>query len=330
MRHDTSVPDAWDVYWRGAHESAFPVDGGVRHPVVRNFWIERFTSHLRENPEIAILDIASGDGAILDILSAIDDRIASKVTCVDSSPAAIDSIGARFPAATGVIADAASIPLRDKGFGLVTSQFGVEYAGLDAIQEAARLVAPGGRMILLMHMAGSLMHRECEAALDAIRAIEQSEFIPLSLRMFESGFAAVRGADRRAYDTAAARLNPAVRKIEMTMARYGENVAGGTISALYSGVAAIHAEIQNYEPGPVLNWLQIMNGELTSFAGRMQSMNQAALSEKEYLRICRRIQECGYKVDQQHQLVDRDGTPLGWIVNAKTSSQMIDFKILDD
>ena len=320
LRHDTSVSDAWDVYWKGARGAAAPIDGGVRNPVVRNFWVDRLSSLLRENPEMAILDIASGDGAILDILSSIDDRIADKVTCVDSSPAAIDSIGSRFPAATGVIADAAAIPLDDNGFALVTSQFGVEYAGTDAIDEAARLVAPDGRMILLMHMAGSLMHRECEAALDAIRATEESGFIPLALSMFECGFAAVRGADRRAYDAAAARLNPAVRQIENTIGRYGENVAGGTISALYSGVATIHAEIQHYEPQPVLDWLHIMKEEMTSFAGRMQSMNRAALSEAEYSKIRRRIQDRGYTVDLNDRLSDFSGTPLGWLVIAQANS----------
>ena len=269
---------------------------------------------------MAILDIASGDGAILDILSSIDDSIAGRVTCVDSSPAAIDSIGSRHPAATGLIANAAAIPLDDRGFALVTSQFGVEYAGIDAIHEAARLVAPGGQMILLMHMAGSLMHRECAAALDAIRAAEKSGFIPLALSMFESGFAAVRGADREAYDAAAERLNPAVRQIENIIGRYGENVAGGTISALYSGVAAIHSEIQHYEPRPVLEWLHIMKEEMSSFAGRMQSMNRAALSEAEYSKLRVRLQECGYKVALNDRLIDRGGTPLGWLVIAEAES----------
>jgi ubiquinone/menaquinone biosynthesis C-methylase UbiE len=269
---------------------------------------------------MAILDIASGDGAILEILISIDDRIGGKVTCVDASPAAIDSIGSRYPAATGIVADAAAIPLDDNGFALVTSQFGVEYAGIDAINEAARLVAPGGRMILLMHMRGSLMHRECEAALDAIRATEKSGFIPLALSMFESGFAAVAGADRGGYDAAAARLNPAVRQIEKIIVRYGENVAGGTISALYSGVAAIHSEIQHYEPRPVLDWLRSMNEEMRSFAGRMQSMDRAALNEAEYSKVRARLQQSGFKVDVSDRVNDHGGVPLGWLALAEASS----------
>jgi ubiquinone/menaquinone biosynthesis C-methylase UbiE len=319
LRRSNTATDAWDVYWRGTREAAVPVDGGVRHPVVRSFWIERLSNVLRENPETTILDLASGDGAILDILASIEAGVVPRVTCIDSSPAAIAVAGSRFPGVKGVIADAADVPLDDRSFDLVTSQFGVEYAGPDAIGEAARLVAPGGRIILLMHMAGSLMHSESKEALEAIAATEESGFLPLALTMFERGFAAVRGADRRAYDEAATELNPAVRQVEKIIARHGEHVAGGTIAALYSGVAAIHAEIQHYEPGPVLDWLHVMQEELRSFAGRMLSMDRAALREPEYTEIRRRMTDYGYAVDKHRQLTDRDGTPLGWTIIATAS-----------
>lgn len=320
MQKNTSAAGSWDDYWRGTLDAAGPVEGGVRHPVIRKFWTEKLSASLGAESDAEIVDIASGDGAILDILSSLDPSSIGRVTCVDISPAAIDSIGSRFPEATGIVADAGSIPLTAQSFDLVTSQFGVEYAGPGAIDEAARLSAAGGSMILLLHMESSLMHRECRAALDAIRKTEDSSFVPLAVQMFEAGFAAIQGADRQAYDAAASRLNSAVRDVEAILAEFGEHVAADTIATLYSGVANIHSEIQHYEPAPVLNWLRVMRRELTSFARRMQSMQDVTLGEPDYARICERLRKQGFSIEPQSRLTDGDGTPLGWIVCARAAS----------
>lgn len=282
--------------------------------------MEKLSASLGAIPKAKIVDIGSGDGAILDILSSLDPGLIGRVTCIDISPAAIDNIGSRFPEATGIVTDAGSIPLATQSFDLVTSQFGVEYAGPEAIEEAARLAAAGGSMILLLHMESSLMHRECREALDAIRKTEDSNFVPLALQMFEAGFAAVQGADRQTYDAAASRLNSAVREIEAILAEYGEHVAADTIATLYSGVARIHSEIQHYEPASVLDWLRVMRRELTSFARRMQSMQEAALDEPAYVRVCEQLREQGFSIEPQGRLTDGDGTLLGWIVCAKAAS----------
>lgn len=215
-----------------------------------------------------------------------------------------------------MVADAKSISLATGSFDLVTSQFGVEYAGLEAIDEAARLVAPAGSLMLLLHMESGLMYRECHAALDAIRKTQESNFIPLALQMFDAGFDAVRGADRKPYDDAASRLDPAVGIVEAVLADHGEHVAGDTIATLYSGISRIHRELPSYEPGTVVEWLQVMDRELESFARRMQSMIEAAVDAEAYRGICERLSSRGFDIESDFRLATDDGTPLGWILSA--------------
>jgi SAM-dependent methyltransferase len=129
----------------------------------------------------------------------------------------------------GLVCDARSIPLQSETFDIVTSQFGVEYAGVEAIEEAARLLAPGGCLALVLHIREGRIHGECAASLDAITRVQESGFIPLAIAMFRTGFAAVRGANRAPYEAAASGLAPAVAELESVMSQHGEQVAGDHI-----------------------------------------------------------------------------------------------------
>ncbi len=59
-----------------------------------------------QDQPIQHLDIATGNGAILAIASAILDANTTTMTCVDISAAAIENVEQRFPGVTGIVADA--------------------------------------------------------------------------------------------------------------------------------------------------------------------------------------------------------------------------------
>ena len=157
------------------------------------------------------------------------------MTCVDISDAAIENAKQRFPTVTGIVSDATSIPLDDGSFDIVTSQFGVEYAGTDAVTEAARLDAPGGALGFLMHIENGSVHKECQDSLAAIDALRETNFVALAIELFRNGFAAVKGADRTPYDAAGSQFAPAVAAAEKIMNDFGTDVAGGTIAPRNGG-----------------------------------------------------------------------------------------------
>ena len=311
------IAHSWNTYWQGTGDVGAFTAGGVSHPDISAFWSNFFASTARQDQPIQHLDVATGNGAILAIASAILDANTTTMTCVDISAAAIKNVEQRFPGVTGIVADGLSIPLESGLYNLVTSQFGIEYAGPAAMNEAARMVGGGGQLVLMMHVVDSLVYKECKASRAAIEKLQAAEFVPLAIAFFQAGFAAVRGADRRAYDAAGLKFAPAIQAAEAVMAEYGEGVAGHTIARLYSDVSQMHSRLPNYEPDEVLCWLSAMDGELHAYSDRMSSMMAAAMSETEFIAASENLEVQGFEIRQSETLFAKDRRDfLAWILVA--------------
>lgn len=314
---NSQVADSWDTYWHGTGDVGAYSSGGVNHPAILAFWDEFFQTVKQDYAAPKIIDIASGNGAVVErALATFGDELPD-FTCLDVSDAAIANIRDRFPGVDGIVTDVRAIPLDSGSFDVATSQFGVEYAGLAAIDEVARLPGTGGRLALLLHSQSSSIRRECAETLDAIAQLLESRFIPHAIEMFSAGFEAVRGADRAPYEAAAKLLAPAIEVLETIMKQYGQHVAGDTIARLYNDVDKIHQRIQHYEPGEVLNWLKRMDGELDAYAGRMSSMRNCAIDNESFEQIVAGLRNRDYTIDRAEPLLIPDhDLPLAWALVA--------------
>lgn len=315
--NDSKSTRGWDTYWTGARGAEAFTSGGVSHPGIASFWDDIFSEVLASHADARILDIATGSGAVIERLSKQPDIKLDHVTCVDISAAAINGVQDRFRGVIGVISDANSIPLESGRYDVVTSQFGIEYAGLAAIDEALRLVAPGGALLFLLHIQSGEIYKECAAALDAIRRTQQCQFVAHSLQMFEAGFAAVRGADRLPYEQAGTALNPAIQELESILNEHGEHVAGDTVARLYADVGRIHGRIQYYEPDEVLGWLRTMENELADYEQRMASMCEAALDDSTFAEICQNLGRSSFDIVRGEPLMlTGSDLPMAWVLRA--------------
>lgn len=311
------VANSWNTYWHGTGDVGAYSSGGVNHPAILAFWDEFFQGVKQDYSRPKIIDIASGNGAVVKRALAVFGDQTPDFTCLDVSDAAMTNIRDQFPQVKGLVADARDIPLDSGGFDISTSQFGVEYAGLGAINETARLLATGGRLALLLHNQAGSIHRECVESLDAIVRLQESRFIPYATAMFDAGFKAVRGADREPYESAAKQLSPAIRVLESIMQQYGQHVAGDTIARLYHDVNQIHQRIQHYEPDEVLDWLKKMDGELDAYAGRMSSMSQSAIDNETFEKILDGLRSQAYTIDRAEPLsIPGNDLPLAWVLTA--------------
>jgi len=309
--------ESWDTYWRDAEYDAAYTSGGIDHPLIQSFWKEYFRAVQAAYDAPKIIDIASGNGAVIECAESSFGGQLPDLTCLDISTSAIEMLEQRFPNVQTVIADANQIPLDSAGFDIATSQFGIEYAGLEAIIEVARLLAPGGQLAFLMHNQGGSIYQECAASLDAIERMQKAEFISSAITMFEKGFAACRGADRAEYEAAARQLAPAVRTLESILTQYGTHIAGDLVMRLYDDVGTIHEQIQHYEPSEVLNWLDRLEDQLQAFAGRMASMRDAAIDSATFRQLCEQLRKQGFTTLRAEALVEPDRPlPLAWVLVA--------------
>ena len=266
------------------------------------------------------MDIASGNGAVVECARSVFAGAHAEFTCVDISKSAINALVNRLPVVQGIVADARAIPLASESYEIVTSQFGIEYAGSDALEEVARLPVRGGRLALLVHHRNGGIYRQCATSLDAIRMLQAARFVPLVIATFEAGFAASRGGSGSAYREAAQELNPAVRGVEEIMKRYGTGVADGTVVRLYKDVAAIHGRLPNYDLGEVIGWLRGMEGELDAYAERMNAMCDAAIDAQSFSDWRGRLEQSGFGIDRAEPLKDHTvAEPLGWVLIATKS-----------
>jgi ubiquinone/menaquinone biosynthesis C-methylase UbiE len=310
--------ESWDTYWQGAHTSGAYTGGGSSHPLVLGFWDDYFREVDGRESKPKIIDIASGNGAVVKSASTVFGGHLPEFTCLDVSDSAISMLEERYPGVHGVVADAASIPLDSASYDIATSQFGVEYAGLEALIEVTRLIAPGGELAMLVHHRDGIIFQECGASLEAVKEMEAAEFISKCIAMFETGFAAMQGGDGEPYRTASKAFAPAIKAMEAIMMKHGRDVAAGTILKVYRDVRTIHSRMRHYEPSAIKDWLLKLEQAIEAYAGRMASMRDAAIDVAQFTQVRADLIEKDFEILRAEPLAGSEqDLPIAWALIAK-------------
>lgn len=317
QRGSQQSADSWDLYWHGAKGTDAFTGGGSSHPVIAAFWEHAFGLPDNAQTRLRLVDIAGGSGAVVErAVHHLGDRL-DEFVCVDLSPSAMSQLAQRFPEIKAVVADASDTGLEAGYFDIVTSQFGAEYAGPDAIDEMIRLCARGGHLAALVHHHGGGIYRQCSASHAALGEFRDSNFVGSAIAAFEAGFDARSGGDRGAYEAAAKRHMPTIRAAEAILRKYGQSVADGTIVKLYKDIADVHRRLAHYDRDEVLGWLARMQTEIDAYAARMASMCEAAMDESAFRELCQRIEAGGFRLLRSDALmVPERKTALAWAVVA--------------
>lgn len=317
----TSPPfaDDWDVYWRGTQDAALPSSGGAQDKALSVFWTKFFRAEFPRHDGPRLLDAACGNGAVTGVALQIAQAITGTeiaVSCMDYSESAIKALEEKYPGVRGVACDATETPFAAGDFDIVASQFGLEYAGETAFDEAARLVAKGGVLVAIVHMKAGAIFDECAESLSAIQSILGSRLVSLARDAFNAGFAVVAGnAPQTKFRDADQSLAPAVESLKETLTQYGPHVAGGMIHRFGTDLGHMYQRIEAYVPQEVSDWLDRTDGELTAYAGRMQSMVNAALGETEIKHLSERLRSKGLAVDTYDKLrMGENARPAAWIL----------------
>jgi ubiquinone/menaquinone biosynthesis C-methylase UbiE len=311
----------WDAFWRAREKAIGQEDAGARDRAPALYWESLFREALESNPRARIIDIACGNGAVTAIaIAAAQDAGANvDVHCIDYSMSAVDELRKRFPEVEGVACDARAIPYNDGEFDMVVSQFGIEYAGPDAFLEAARLVAPGGTLTALAHLAEGAIYKECADNLAVAVALREARLMALARDAFTAGFALIAGKiTDPEFQEADKRLAPAVELAKQILRDKGPLAAGGLLANLYRDIGHMYTRMQNYVPAEIFAWFDGMSGELVSYEGRMASMTRSALDEQGAGKIAASVGSMGFTVEPPDVLsLAESGQPAAWILTAR-------------
>jgi len=320
MNETTRRPDAtsdWNTYWQGSAQSVAFAAEGVNHPLVEQFWRTFFADAVTTFESPRIIDIASGKGAVTETAVGSFGENGATYECLDVSEHAITAVVQRFPFVQGHVADAGNLQLDKGAYDIVASQFGIEYAGADAIKGAAALVAAGGSLVLMMHHRESSIYTECSRNLEGTLELQQSRLIDLARNMFEAGYAALRGKGSvDAYNNATRAVIPAMRAMEELTDRLGTDIAGGSVAQLYEEIANIQEDLRHYDDQEVIDWLDSMRREMQAYAGRMQSMCSAAVSAETVNETIGWLRGNGFDAHAD-AVVDEIDRPLAWTITAR-------------
>lgn len=295
----------WSDYWQrdGAGGEVFVNARGEGNPALRAYWLAVFEAL----PAAAkVVDLASGAGSIY---AHLGNDHGLQLHAADIAEEALATLEERIPGVRTFVCGADDLPFDDGSFDLVVSQFGVEYAGADAFAEAARIVAPGGRLAALVHVKGGYIDAGNQEQLDEAIVTRDCGFIEHATELTH----AVYSNSKARLATAEQAMMPAIEAVVGAMKRRKQ----GIHSYLYFGFRKLYENRKAYDKTDITGWLEGMNKELEINIDRLSRMTQAAMSEKDVDSIREHLQNAGLAVDAT-DLFETPGNdkPVAWDIRA--------------
>lgn len=321
-RPDAKV-DQWDRFWRGDKHDAAVTANPAEQSGLSPHWQGLLSAEASARKQARLVDLACGTGA------ATGEAIAAfkaagtplDVHCVDFSPAAVEAVAERFKGIETSVGDCTDLPFDDHAFDLVMSQFGIEYAGLDAFSEAARLVAPGGTLLVMSHFKGGAIDRECTENGATASAILESNVLPTAKAAFTaiSRFNARQISQQDLASQHQALTQAAGRLREVSTA--SQSAASELAGRIFHDLGQMFQKPDRFALQDTLDWCDNWHAEVSAYLARMQAMTQAALSEDQVTVIHQLVSERGLVVDSAQCDRVRDGAEtIAWCLKANRQS----------
>lgn len=314
-----AAPDArgaWSDYWReGDTEHALPDDNpGTR--ALANVWRGYAAELSSRGGRARIVDLACGGGFALRHLEAVS-RASSldwELLGLDIAAPALEQLRKRAAMPYQlVVGDAAQAPFADGSMTVVLSQFGLEYAGQEALAGAARLLAPAGELLLLVHHADGPVAVSCSANRDIVEGVLACGALEAMRHWFEQ-----RAGGRQrplARSQAAEKLREPISAMESLLQQSPECPARQLGGRIHADLARLYARADGYATADVLQWLDGMRAELVSYQQRMHGMLQAARDAADIQRLLADWAALG--LQQCHaDVLEVEGRPLAWKLTA--------------
>jgi ubiquinone/menaquinone biosynthesis C-methylase UbiE len=300
MSDDATNP--WSLYWQGGNIDSCIASASVDDRALVSAGWQDLARSLPAGA--AVLDLATGNGAVPRDLLTVNPSLA--ITGVDLAEIAPDNLLVSEPTLASVTfrggVDICQLPFEDASFDVVTSQFGLEYAPLAAaIDEASRILRPGGRLQLLLHHSGSAVVTPSAALVEEINRLFIKDGLLTTLNRFLAGDADLAALEQAGQAYLAA---PEVRT---------RHISG----QILQGINQVIVDL-GQQPQRARLLAQTMQSRLSAERSRLLQLQAAALDDASALALEDQLSALGY-TDIQRSRLQAPGDPpavIGWQLSA--------------
>lgn len=315
-----SSPDHWENYWGGAGAGNDPRDAAVtgagRSEAFQTAWRSFFSqAPASGNSALRVIDLACGAGVVTEIAAAALPRDALAQTVfagADYALSAVRQFPKRFDSkaggAFGIVADAERLPFAASSFDIAVSQFGLEYAGLNAFDEAGRLVAPGGQIMCVAHYRNGAIEDECSENARITEEILKSGVFDKMRVLFTD----IANTD------AVGQVRKTLRQLSAVAEASPPSAGLALLGRLGTDLTRLLERRAAFEPREILTWLETNKAETSMYRDRMRAMIGAALDVAQVRDIMQSWSAAGLETDEPEPMsVDPKTPPSAWRLCAR-------------
>ena len=304
---------AWLDYWKGSSQIGGDHVGGAGHPKFESFWQDYIKA--MPSSDCRVLEVACGDG---NVISAFAQQMPAQTTLYASDIAhtALVRLRHKQPRVNAFACNLLDgLPVGSE-VDLLVSQFGVEYAGLEAINNCISAVADKGAIALLMHCQNSSIDQDSALSLQLLAKFDVASYMASALSLFQAIQVAIGQAELAAYQRCVAHYQSVQQGLVAAIKSSPPCSVSEMCRSLIQQIQTIHDRAENYNLDEVIKWLQQYISALPFYARRFESMRSAALSASDIEVIHSALTDSGFNKIQCGQLTSDEGGILATYVTA--------------
>ena len=283
--------DHWERFWDAA--GATQHDDAIRLPVLDPTWRSLLADLEFQRDDFLAVELACGSGSVSKHLKNKGQFTKATKIGFDASTSALKKLQLGELPVSGNLE---RLPFARDSVDLLTSQFGIEYAGISSIEAALDCVASSGYFIFVMHIADGSIFDECGKNLAAVDDFSNSGFVEAARALLSALWSQ---APKPEQQVLLSQFQSALAVVEPQLMVLPDGQGRDTALQTYNAIADMVEAPDSYDEVSIGNWFQQTEAELQSYCVRMQQMRNVALTKETFSSLIATANRKGFHISKQ-------------------------------